>query len=200
MFASLLGEDGPIEWASAGLFAFAALAAVGRWRRLAGLGWLRPCAGLIAAICCLSELSFGARLFGWTMPAMRGGGELDGAHDVVLLVWRSASSWSPLLLAAVVAALVLASGAGLVFAAQAGATPRRIGRWLAADRRRALTALAFAALAIALGCDLLEQPRMRLVEEPLELLGAVLLALALSSSVRPIDWNRSPVRMASHRG
>ncbi|MDQ8755420.1 hypothetical protein RCO27_04185 [Sphingosinicella sp. LHD-64] len=196
MIGAALGEDGPIEWASAGLFAIAALTIVLRWRHLADLGWLRFYAAVLAAICCLSELSFGARLFGWSMPAMRGGGELDGAHDLVLLAWR-AVSMSPLYLALAGFASALAGGIGARLVVRAGVTVQGLVHWVATDRRRALVALASAALAIALACDLLERPRTRLIEEPLELLGAALLALASWSSAHPVG--RRQGRLALRR-
>ena len=180
-YREMLSEDGAIEWASAAFFASAAVGAAVRLRRRAGDGWLPLCVGALAILCFLSELSFGARLFGWDMPDMRGGGELDGAHDLVLLAWRAVSE-TPLRLATAAVAAITTLGLGPWAAQRAGITLQATGRWLAAERGRALAATASVALAVALACDLLEQPRLNLVEEPVEMLAAILLALSMWTS------------------
>jgi len=177
-YREMLSEDGAIEWASAAFFASAAVGAAARLLRRAGDGWLSFYVGALATLCFLSEVSFGARLFGWDMPEMRGGGELDGAHDLVLLAWRAVSDSPPRLAAAAVAA-ILGLGIFLWAARRAGITPQGLLRWLAADRGRAMAAAANVALAFALACDLLEQPRLKVVEEPVELLAAILLASSM---------------------
>jgi hypothetical protein len=173
----LLREDGAIEWASATLFAIAALLAALSLRGRDGFDWLALYVILLGTLCCLSELAFGARLFGWDMPDMRGGGELDGAHDLVLVAWRTVSE-NPLVLAAAAVTVLLTLIAALWSARRAGLSPRAIYLWLTSDSRRMLIAAASLGLAVALACDLLEQPRLRQVEEPLELLAACLLVIS----------------------
>lgn len=89
----LLVEDGLVETLSAAGFAAALLLAVyaahRKWavfthiERIALIG-----AGLLSSIAFLSEISFGARIFGIQMPRMRGGGEFDGGHDIVMVLFR----------------------------------------------------------------------------------------------------------------
>src|SRR3546814_5593385 len=59
---SLLREDGPIEWATATLFAIAALGAATHLRGGRGFDWLALYVLLLASLCFLSEIAFGARL------------------------------------------------------------------------------------------------------------------------------------------
>src|SRR3546814_12228615 len=82
---SLLREDGPIEWATATLFAIAALGAAPHLRGGRGFDWLALYVLLLASLCFLSEIASGARLFGWDTPDMRGGGERGGARDLVIV-------------------------------------------------------------------------------------------------------------------
>lgn len=76
--AQLLGEDGPIEQATAVLFLFACISFAHVWRRRGGLpsrhddGTGRRLAFLILAglmfICAGEEISWGQRIFGWATP------------------------------------------------------------------------------------------------------------------------------------
>lgn len=47
--------------------------------------WTIP---VLSAICALDEISWGARLFDLPMPEMKGGGEFDGIHDVIVILQR----------------------------------------------------------------------------------------------------------------
>src|SRR3546814_19607974 len=99
------------------------------------------------------------------MPDMRGGGELDGAHDLVLVALRTL--WeAPLFLAA--AAAFLALVAILRSAARAGLPPRAIGQWLTSEGHRMTNAAARLYLADAPACPLLEQTAPGPLEEPVE--------------------------------
>lgn len=175
----LLREDGFVESASAILFAIAAVGAALHVRGAKGTDWLALYVLVLATLCWLSEVAFGARLFGWHMPKMRGGGELDGAHDLILVVWRTL--WeAPLFLAAAVAAalLLLLLIAAYRGAARAGLSVCAGWQWLASEPQRLTILAATFYLAAALACDLLEQPALRQVEEPLELVAAFLLLVS----------------------
>jgi hypothetical protein len=90
----LLREDGIVETASVVCLVIALVAA------LTGLltqGLRLPflLAGLIAFVELLDETSFGARAFGFKPPALYGGGELDGFHDLMILAYRLLRDVSP---------------------------------------------------------------------------------------------------------
>lgn len=179
----ILGEDGVVEWASAGLFAYAAcLAAFGRppptdrWDRA-----LRYYVIILAGVCCMSELSFGARIFGWTMPAMTGGGEIDGAQDLVLVMLRTLGGVTVLILVAI------CLSAMLVWTVQHRAALQSALAWVVDNSSRLFVAAASLALLVALGCDLLEEPRLRSIEELIELSAAALLALSQFGTARRPD-------------
>jgi hypothetical protein len=107
----LFGEDRIVETATALLFlaafivGFAFLIAHGS-RRYRVLLLIASSLGLLGF---LDEISFGARLFGWSMPEMAGGGEFDGAHDLVILTYRLGAEADPIVIAAICATLVLAT-------------------------------------------------------------------------------------------
>lgn len=175
-----LGEDGIVEWASAGLFAYAACLAafVARPPQTRPDRTLRYYVIALAGMCCLSELSFGARIFGMDMPDMTGGGEIDGAQDLVLVSFRTLG-----------ASIVLIAASACLAAAAAWAIARRFQyraalQWITEDSSRFIVALATLALLVALGCDLLEEPRLRSAEELIELSAAALLVLSQFPIVR----------------
>ena len=174
----LLGEDGVVEWASAGLFAYAAclaafasLPSAGRSDRA-----LRYYVIALAGICCMSELSFGARIFGWNMPDMTGGGEIDGAQDLVLVTLRTLGASTVLIFVAICISAILAWA--IVGRFQHRAALQRAFMWMIGDPSRLIVAAASFALLVALACDLLEEPRLRSAEELIELFAATLLALS----------------------
>lgn len=83
----LLQEDGIIEMASVACLAAAVLgaaAASALWDMRAPL----VVAGLIGFAELMDETSFGSRIFGFEPPALYGGGELDGFHDLLILAYR----------------------------------------------------------------------------------------------------------------
>ncbi|WP_353645295.1 hypothetical protein [Mesorhizobium sp. WSM2239] len=111
----LLQEDGIIEMASVACLAAVVLgsaAASVKW----GLHAPLLIAGLIGFAELMDETSFGARLFGFQPPALHGGGELDGFHDLLILAYRLLSEvdrslawvWVGLLLAASLGVMMFA--------------------------------------------------------------------------------------------
>jgi hypothetical protein len=105
----LFAEDRIVETATALLFLAAffvglAFLIAHRSRRYRVLLLIASSLGLLGF---LDEISFGARLFGWSMPDMAGGGEFDGAHDLVILIYRGGAEADPIVIAAICATLVL---------------------------------------------------------------------------------------------
>ncbi|WP_148213339.1 hypothetical protein [Rhodospirillum centenum] len=189
MAAWLLVEDGPVETLSAVLYLAAAVVA------LAGTGgrpWLRRGVAGLALLCFLSEISFGARLFGYAMPAMQGGGELDGGQDLAMLLWRQARPWLSAHKAAVLTATAL--GAGLLLW-RLWPLLLAVARPLA-DRpaeRRAVIAVVLLALAVLIDLDIRPYLVLRRLEEVVELAAAgFLLAAALAHGCQPAFRFRRP--------
>lgn len=86
-----VGEDGIVEWLSATLFAMPIGLSAIAYRARAITAWdarLLAVVSVLSLACLLSELSFGARIGGFSMPAMKGGGELDGGQDLVMILKR----------------------------------------------------------------------------------------------------------------
>jgi hypothetical protein len=107
----LFGEDRLVETATALLFLAAFIVGLAfliahRSRRYRVLLLIASSLGLLGF---LDEISFGARLFGWSTPEMPGGGEFDGAHDLVILIYRVGAEADPIVIAAICATLVLTS-------------------------------------------------------------------------------------------
>ena len=105
----LFGEDRLVETITALFFLAASIVGVAfliayRARRHRVLLFIASSLGLLGF---LDEISFGARLFGWSMPEMAGGGEFDGAHDVVILTYRLGAEADPIVIAAICVSLLL---------------------------------------------------------------------------------------------
>lgn len=112
----LFGEDRLIETIAAGFFLAAFVVGVAfliayRVRRYRVFLFIASSLGLLGF---LDEISFGARLFGWSLPEMPGGGEFDGAHDVVILTYRLGTEADPIVSAAICASLVLIALMGVL--------------------------------------------------------------------------------------
>lgn len=111
----LLQEDGIIEMASVACLAAAVLGAV-----VAFVNWGPRLpflvAGLIGFAELMDEISFGSRLFGLHPPALYGGGELDGFHDLLILAYRLLRDVNPTLAWIWIGLLLAASLALIVFA------------------------------------------------------------------------------------
>jgi hypothetical protein len=108
----LLQEDGIIEMASVACLAAALFGAVAASLRCGPrLPFL--VVGLIAFAELMDETSFGSRLFGFQPPALYGGGELDGFHDLLILTYRLLREVNPGL-AWIGVGLLLAASFGLM--------------------------------------------------------------------------------------
>lgn len=185
----LLVEDGPVENLGAAGFAAASLLALGTvfLRRLSLTATERiiliGTSGL-SLVLFLSEISFGARIFGIQMPQMKGGGEFDGGHDVVIVVvrrLRDAGS-TGMLLAAACAGLLLATAIALLYLFRQQA--RAI---VAAVFSRAFEfrlAVAAGLLASAVTLDLTTSYKASILEEVLEFSASIVLILAVSALLR----------------
>ncbi|UVO52257.1 hypothetical protein M0208_17710 [Sphingomonas sp. SUN019] len=168
-------EDGVVEWASATLFLGAAyLAAISLLRsdgvadRIATSYVL-----LLSALCFLSEVSFGARMFGWDMPKMAGGGELDGGQDLVQIAITA--EWN-LYLYLVLPSLLAAVAAMAFF--RKPLTTRILDPFVQYVRREsAFEFVLFASMALltAMAVDIAEKWQLRILEESLELGAAMTL-------------------------
>jgi hypothetical protein len=95
----LFAEDRLVETATALFLLLSFLvAATALWRTRSPLYRLELAgAGALGLIAFLDEISFGARIFHLKMPAIEGGGEFDGAHDVLTVAWRAFTAQGPLL-------------------------------------------------------------------------------------------------------
>ena len=183
--APLLREDRGVETATALLFLASFLvAAVGlvrrspdRYRALLFVG------GGLGLIAFLDEVSFGARLFGWSMPEMSGGGEFDGAHDLVVLAYRLGSEAGPVVLGAL---LVLVFATAVICALRWRAPlTARWGRIVTEPVLRWF-ALCVGGLGLASIVDLRDGtfPHLGLAEEMLELNAGWALLLSMLLAVR----------------
>ncbi len=90
---SIFGEDRALEMTTAFLFLAAWVVGLLHLLRQGARHYpvLLPAAASLGLLGFLDEVSFGARYFGWSMPEMPGGGEFDGAHDLVILTYRLAA-------------------------------------------------------------------------------------------------------------
>lgn len=176
-------EDGLYESTTALGFALGALVAaclcLKAWAALDGPEKSVYCvAGGVSLLAFLSEVSFGARMFGWSMPSMRGGGEFDGAHDVVILMVRWAKGASAFAVAVVAAIGVATFGlAGYVLRASIVRLARRVYEEPALFRLAVSAALLFGAV----GLDAYSSRRAELAEEAMETVASlgVLYAMVL---------------------
>lgn len=88
--APIFGEDRALEMTTAFLFLAAFVVGLLSLLRLGARRYpvLLPAGTGLGLLGFLDEISFGARYFGWSMPEMSGGGQFDGAHDLVILTYR----------------------------------------------------------------------------------------------------------------
>ena len=160
----LFGEDRAVETATALLF-------------------LLFMAGGLGLLAFLDEISFGARLFGWPMPAMFGGGEFDGAHDLVILAYRLGSEADPIIIGAIcLGVLVMALLCALRWHRRGDVRAHRI----VTEPAYGLLVLFVGGIAIAslldLGIGFLE--RLGPLEEVVEMNAGLALLLAVLSTRR----------------
>jgi hypothetical protein len=180
----LFGEDRAVETATALLFlaTFTSAAAflIAGSQRYRGLLFMAGGLGLLAF---LDEISFGARLFGWPMPAMSGGGEFDGAHDLVILAYRLGSEADPIIIGAIcLGVLVMALLCALRWRRRGDVRAHRI----VTEPAYGLLVLFVGGIAIAslldLGIGFLE--RLGPLEEVVEMNAGLALLLAVLSTRR----------------
>jgi hypothetical protein len=188
-------EDGIVETASALLFLLAfATGAVRIVRRgLTPHSLLLPAATILGLMGFLDEISFGARWFGWQMPAMPGGGEFDGIHDIFVLFYRVVVKGMSML-AAILGVLlaVVAIGAAIVWRdALYAAIMRTLGE--AAFGYLALFVL-FLGTAIVIDLELPFLPRFGPVEELCELAASIALVMAVRSMARAPTTSRTAAK------
>jgi hypothetical protein len=169
----LLREDGIVEMGSVLILAGAVL-----WAGVAtAAGGLRlPLAlgGLLGLAELMDETSFGARLLGFQPPALYGGGQLDGFHDLLILAYRLLAHVTPVL-GWLLAGLMLAISAAAALLALRLADRTQRAPWLASH---ALILLHLGLIGLAQVIDIATGSRaMSAVEEVLELDAAVVLAL-----------------------
>jgi hypothetical protein len=183
----LIAEDGVLETASAALFLLAAwLAAAGLARAPEGAHRALWVVAPLALLGFLDEISFGARLFGWTMPALEGGGEFDGAHDVAIVLHRRASAFFAARPAVAVTVALAAAATALAVLWAVRRPVWRLADAVAADGvwRRLAIAGAFLAAAVGLDLDLAPVHGARHAEEWSEFATAFWLAAAARAGAR----------------
>ena len=184
---SLFVEDGLVEWSSAVIYAIAAgMAALILFARRASAADRPVLVGIagLAALCYLSEISFGARIGHFSMPAMPGGGELDGPHDFVVLAKRFVESAVPGHTALKVATIALAGIVAALVALRLGLV-QRMRYWTSQSATRLWASIAGLALIAAVGLDTFEQSWSVPFEELSELFAAFALAAAAIAGDRP---------------
>jgi hypothetical protein len=180
----LVGEDRIVELATIAVLVIAAGVAIRATK--APAGWRHPSqvapallvAGL-AATAALDELSFGARIFGFTPPVVEGA-SLDAVHDLVLITGLFILHRDSLivsgLIVLVLGALAAAAGYWLVRSGLLSQICRlRFGRLL-------IAALILAQAASLVDLDQITLPAMQLWEEQLELTASVLLLLSATAT------------------
>ena len=185
-------EDGVVEWATA--LGFLATAAIASYLA-AKTGLLRKSRDRIvmagvaafAILLALSELSFGTRLFGLEMPAMKGGGEFDGGHDVVIWTMRKIAAAEP----ATQMALIICSGLGVAMAI-AWAWQRRapLGKAISLLLEHSVRfrfAVTILLLACAVTLDLLHYHKIGVLEEVLEFAASVAMLMTVTAAINSTE-------------
>ncbi|WEX86619.1 hypothetical protein PZN02_002920 [Sinorhizobium garamanticum] len=180
----LLVEDNLVESLGALGFATASLLALGTAiRRRASLSSteksiLVGTSGL-CSILFLSEISFGARMLRLQMPTMRGGGEFDGGHDIVIVASRLLRDSGPIgYLAAAAGALLLLTLATVLLQTYRQKVHAML-RQILARAFECRLALAVAMLASAVTLDLVTSYKAGILEEVLEFGASGVLILAI---------------------
>jgi hypothetical protein len=193
----LVVEDGIVESLGATGFAGASLLALSTaFRRRAFLTFTRrnilfATSGL-SLMLFLSEISFGARILDLQMPQMSGGGEFDGGHDIVIVIFRlltDAGRTGPLVAAAGVGLLLATAGLLLYLFRQKA---RAIARHVLARAFEFRLAVAVCMLASAVTLDLTASYKASVLEEVLEFCVAGVLILAVSSLFQQSLARRAP--------
>lgn len=179
----LLQEDGIVEMATAVFFAVAAIEAgisIATW----GLRLPLLLAGLIGFAELMDETSFGSRLFGFQPPPLYGGGQLDGFHDLLIVVFRLMRDLNPLLAWLLVGLMLAASVALVAFVTM------QVLKGFRGDPKRLsthtllLAHFAFIGLAQVIDISASSSPALSAMEEVFELDAAILLAFYVLQQAR----------------
>jgi hypothetical protein len=185
----LLVEDGPVENLSAAGFFIAAVVAPGIFMR--GNIRLAPAertvlfaAGILSLLLFLSEISFGARLLHIRMPKMKGGGEFDGGHDIVILVFRAIrDAGSGIIFAALIVTTVFLALA-LVLLLRFRRQAWSLARYVLSRRFEFRLLLAICMIASAIILDLIQSYKAEKLEECLEFCASGVLIAACAGLLR----------------
>jgi hypothetical protein len=196
----LLVEDGLVENLSAAGFAAASLIALGTaFRKSAFLtvseGHILLGTAGLSLILFLSEISFGARIFDIQMPLMSGGGEFDGGHDIVIVLFRmlNGAGRSGMLVAATAAALLLACAGVLLCMFRHRV--QVLLRHVLSNTFEFRLAVAVGMLAGAVTLDLITSYKAALLEEVLEFTASGVLILAVSALFQRSQVHQAPRRV-----
>lgn len=181
----LLQEDGIVEMATAVFFAVAVIEA---GISMATWGPRLPLllAGLIGFAELMDETSFGSRLFGFQPPPLYGGGQLDGFHDLLIVVFRLMHDLNPLLAWLLVGLMLVASVALVAFVAM------QVLKGFRGDPKRLSTHtllfahFAFIGLAQVIDISASSSHVLSAMEEVFELDAAILLAFYVLQQAREI--------------
>ena len=147
--------------------------------------------GLLGLAELMDETSFGARLLGFQPPALYGGGQLDGFHDLLILSYRLLSDVTPVL-GWLLAGLMLAISAAAALLALRLAAGTKTASWLA---NHALILLHLGLIGLAQVIDIAASSRaMSAVEEVLELDAAVVLAFYVAQQALAARPTMMPAR------
>jgi hypothetical protein len=192
---AVFAEDGLVEMGSAVIFAAVATISaycylVGRERgsliEQATTAFLAP----VALILALSEVSFGARIGLFAPPAMYGGGEFDGGHDLLILALRLVRDGHvPVSIFVALVGMLLAGGWALwhwrhlVSRAVSG---------IISNPFLLPVAISLSLLALAIVLDLKSHRYLSLIEETLEFMSAAIFLLAVGARVTSLKRGDTP--------
>ncbi|TCN22768.1 hypothetical protein [Sinorhizobium americanum] len=203
----LLVEDNLVESAGALIFAVACVLALDTAARKRVLLSSKERIMLVgtSGLCLvlfLSEISFGARLFGLPMPILPGGGEFDGGHDVVILTFRLLRQAETGYLLLMIGALLIV--AGVLLCLYWSKLQAMFDQILSRAFEFRL-AMAVSLLASAVTLDLLDSYKASILEEVAEFVASGVLVFAILALPRKMGattvdtrWERS--RSFSQRG
>lgn len=183
-----LVEDGLVETMGAMGFAAAALLALSMALRKSALLTLTERSLLVGTsglslLLFLSEISFGARIFDIQMPQMSGGGEFDGGHDIVMVLFRRISDGGRSgMRVAAAAGLLLVTAIALLYRFRQQA--RAIVRSVLSSAFEFRLAVALGMLASAVTLDLASSHKAGVLEEILEFSASAVLILAVTALLR----------------
>jgi hypothetical protein len=189
----LLQEDGIIEMASVACLVAVVLgsgAAIAMW----GLRAPLLVAGLIGLAELMDETSFGSRVFGFQPPALYGGGELDGFHDLLILAYRLLGDISVNLAWTWVGLMLIASVGVTLFALRlAGNGVKGVGSWFT-DHVLVFLHIGFVGLAQVIDVATTSNA-LSAVEEMFEFNAALVLVFYVGQQVYN-SWSRTAARLS----